>query len=258
MRRLSRSTLSVGFALAVATLASCATLEYRKVQDNFNAAVSADNVQSLDSLGALTSTDSEQRYAQIQAQLTDEYIQNLDARLQPNAYAIRAVSQWRCGMLKEARDSALAGQNRTNIASSPRDQMVLKMVPALVIDEQLVSKYKLAHESLTEADYTSTYPADFVTALKVLQGALDTAPAGTPESVKYYVHLQRFRVLVNWWIVISGIERSAPNGGDARERARADAQQRLGMTLEAAMRAERDAVPQGQPLRNAIDAIKTV
>jgi hypothetical protein len=90
----------------------------------------------------------------------------------------------------------------------------------------------------------------------VLANALSAVQPGTPESVLYYVHLQRWRVLQNWRIVISGIEPAAADGAEARNRARADAQQRLGQALVAEIDAEENAVPPDSPLRKAMNAMK--
>jgi len=166
------------------------------------------------------------------------------------------VSQWRCGKLADARASAEKGLGLSNVASSPRDQLVLMMMPALVIDAELVTKFKATGGQVTEAEYKATYPADFKTAADVLASAVSAAQPSTPESIVYYIHLQRWRVLQNWRIVISRIDPEAANGADARARARNDANQRLGQDLLAAIAAEEAAVPVDNPLRKAMDAMK--
>ena len=256
MRTSITSSVLLGCILSAVVLASCSTLKYRDIQNNFNAAVAADNVQAADSLGALTSSDAQQRYDEIQAQLSDAEIEKLDERLRPNAYAILAVSQWRSGKLKEARASARKGQDLKNVANSPRDQVVLMMIPALVIDAELVTKFKAAGGQVSEAEYNATYPADFNTAAGELANAVSAVQPGTPESVIYYVHLQRWRVLQNWRVVISRIEPDAANGAEARNRARTDAQQRLGQALVAEIASEENAVPVDNPLRKAMNAMK--
>jgi hypothetical protein len=85
-----------------------------------------------------------------------------------------------------------------NVANSPRDQIVLMMIPALVIDQQLVSKFKDDGGTVSEADYRDTYPKDFATALGMLKDAANKVQPGTPDSIIFYVHLQPWRVLRNW------------------------------------------------------------
>ncbi|HYC55615.1 MAG TPA: hypothetical protein VEL28_11850 [Candidatus Binatia bacterium] len=242
--------------LALTVVAACTPMQYRDVQDDFHAAVAGDNVQTFETVGALTTNDSERRYAEIEARLTDDEIARLDQRLRPNAHAIRAVSQWRSGKLVEARETALAGQALPNVAQSPRDHLVLLMIPALVIDEQLVARYRNAGETVTEADYTGSYAANFATAAEVLQKAGQSVQASTPESVIYYVHLQRWRVLQNWFVVISGIDRGGSESPAAVRRALTDARQRLGVELAAAMTAEEKTIPDGHPLRQTMTAIR--
>jgi hypothetical protein len=131
------------------------------------------------------------------------------------------------------------------------------MIPALVIDAELVTKFKAAGRQVSEAEYHAIYPADFGTAAGALANALSVMHPGTPESVIYYVHLQRWRVLQNWRVVISRIEPEAVNGAEARDRAHADAQRRLGQALVAEIAAEEHAVPVDTPLRKAMHAMKS-
>jgi hypothetical protein len=232
------------------------TLNYRHIQDDFNAAVATDNVQSVEALGALTGTAAVQRYTDIQAKLTDKDIDGLDDRLKPNAYAIRAVSQWRCGKLTEARNSAMKGLGLPNVADSPRDQIVLTMIPALVIDQELVSKFKAGGGTVSEARYNATYPSDFATAADMLKDAASKVQPGTPDALIFYVHLQRWRVLQNWSVVISMIDGGAAAGGEARERAREGAKSLLGgRDLLAEINGEQALVPADHPIRKAMEAV---
>lgn len=257
MRNAFRTIILGACVFAAASLASC-SLQYRDIQNSFNAAVAADNLQSIDSLGALTGSDSQQRYEEIVAKLSDDEIQKLDARLQPNAYAIRAVSQWRTGKLTEARQSAQQGLALQNVASSPRDQLVMTIIPALVIDAELVAKFKASGSKVSDATYKATYPADFETAAAILAGASTTAAPGLPESSLYYVHLQRWRILQNWKIVISRIDIEAQPAEQqvAVNAALADAKNRLGgVELGQAITDEKNSVPADNPLRKVMDAL---
>jgi hypothetical protein len=254
LRRWQRLTL---VACAAVALAGCPTLNYRSIQDDFNAAVTVDNVRSVDAIGALTGAGAIERYCEIQAQLTDAYVEALDDRLEPNAYAIRAVAQWRCGKLAEARDSAAKGLQRPNVAGSPRDEMVLTMIPALVIDQELVAKFKANGATVSAAEYGAAYPRDFATAAELLKSATSGVQPGTPVSIIAYVHLHRWRVLTNWSIVISKIDGGAASGSDARNAARSEAQRLLGnRPLDAEIASEEQLVKTGDPaLFKAMQAI---
>jgi hypothetical protein len=255
MRIILRSQTFLVVVWASVLLAGCTTLTYRSIQDEFNKAVEADNVRTVEALGALTSSDAEHRYEDIAAKLDDRYISGLDDRFKPNAHALRAVAQWRSGRPQAARETALAGLKLSNVASSPRDRMVLAMIPAVVIDEELVAKFKAAGRSVSEADYNATYVKDFATAAAMLKEAAAHVDPATPETIVFYVHLQRWRVLQNWRVVISGIDGGRLSGADARDRAHADAKVRLGQDLIVEIKSEEQLVPADSPIRKAMEAI---
>jgi len=256
MRNAIRPFVLWACVFTAVSLSSC-ILNYREIQNSFNAAVAADNVQSIDALGALTGSDSQQRYEEIVAKLSNDEIAKLDGRLQPNAYAIRAVSQWRTGKLTEARESAQKGLALPNVASSPRDKLVMTIIPALVIDAELVAKFKAGGSKVSDATYKEKYPADFETAAAILARASTAVAPGRPESSVYYVHLQRWRVLQNWKIIISRIDIDAPAPPvEAVRAALADAKNRLGgMDLAQAIKDEENSVPVDNPLRKVMDAL---
>jgi hypothetical protein len=248
------------FALfgAVVVLTGCATvstigstLDYREVQRDFNSAVQADNVRTAEGLGALTSTNAEQLYEQVRTRLTDEEISRLDERLRPNAYALRAVSEWRTDLLGEARASAQTGLRLPNVSASPRDEMVLRMIPALVIDAQLVMAFRKAGGRVSKQTYDSQYAADFATAAATMKRVTTSLTPATTVSIVNYVHLQRWRILENWRIVISKIE----DGPAARQTALADATRRLGGPLLDEIKAESAMIPPDDPLRKSIEAL---
>ena len=237
---------------AIAIASGCATLDYRDIQRDFNSAVMADNVRTAEALGALTSSGAEGLYEDIRAKLTDERIAALDERLRPNAYAIRAVSEWRSGRLAEARDTALTGLKLPNVASSPRDEMVLEMIPALVIDEELVSQFRRDRGDFSKKQYDERYARDFATAAVTMARVVNKVRPATSEAILYYVSLQRWRILQNWRIIIAAIK----DGADARQAALQDAASRLGGPLvEEILRIE-DLVPPGDPIRKVMEALR--
>jgi hypothetical protein len=227
------------------------TMDYREVQRDFNSAVQADNVRTAEGLGALTSTNADQLYDQVRTRLTDDQISKLDERLRPNAYALRAVSEWRTGKLGEARATAQTGLRLPNVSASPRDEMVLRMIPALVIDAQLVTAFRQAGGKLSKQTYDSQYAADFATAADAMKRVTATLSPATPDSIVNYAQLQRWRILQDWNIVISKIE----DGPPARQAARADAKQRLGADLLDEIKAQAALIPPDDPLRKSIEAL---
>ncbi len=250
--RTRRSSLALAALWAAAVLAGCTTLNYRDIQADFNAAVEADNVRTAEALGALTSSGSETLYDSIRVRLTDERIRALDERLRPNAYAIRAVAEWRSGKLAEARATAQAGLKLPNVASSPRDEMVLEIIPAVVIDEELVSRFKQVGRKVSKSEYDERYARDFTTAVETLRRVSANVRPSTPDAIRYYVYLQQWRILQNWRFVINHIE----GGADVQEAASQDAARRLGVTsLADEVQRTLDRVPPGEPIRKAMEAL---
>ena len=236
-----------------AALGGCATFSYRDVQRDFNEAVQADNVgnvRTLEALGALTG-GAEGLYESVRQRLTTEAIGKLDARLQPNAFALRAIAEWRVGKLAEARATAQEGLRLSNVTGSPRDEMVLRMIPALVIDEQLVGRFRAAGQQVSKQEYDERYAQDFATASDVLKDVMAAARPATPDSILRYVVVQRWRVLQNWRIVISKIQ----DGPPARQAALQDASSRLGGDLPQEIEQLRGMVPPDDPLRKLMEIL---
>src|SRR5258705_766055 len=120
--------------LALAAAAGCSTLRYRNVQSQFEDTVRADNQRF-----TMPFTDVASGYQAVANELTPDYIARLDPKLRPNAWTLRAVSQWRAGESSQAVASSvegLAGIDRLRPQSPQlehnRDSIILTMVTALV------------------------------------------------------------------------------------------------------------------------------
>lgn len=260
MRRTSdsmrRAAMAALVALAILACPGAGILEYRTLQSDFEQAVAADNAAGL---SALTS---EARYQEIAAQLTDEYIGGLDERLRPNAYMLRAVCQWRSDELGGARASAATGLSLPNVADYRRDQLILTMIPALVIDSQSMMAWREAGR-VASVELAGRLAEDYGTALGELGKAEALIDEHTPESAASYFHYQKWRVLQNWRQVIGSIRILKDDGTrdpaairEARVAARARAGEILGTDvgnpLKRAADAERDAITPGDPLLDLI------
>lgn len=251
-QKLRRFKAFLLLALAVALVSSCATMSYRDIQRDFNEAVRADNVriESVDALGAMAS-NSQMLYEQVILNLTDDFIHSLPTELKPNAYAIRSVAQWRTGKLPEARLSAEEGLKLNNVHESPRDAMVLRMIPALIIDQELNHKFQQSGRTISEQQYVDgEYQTGFLKALDKLDIAMELAEPGTPPSILHYLHFHRYRMLQNWRIVIAGIDDFA-----AIDRAHREAEKALGDSMTEAINSQVDKVPAGSPLRDLMERL---
>ena len=203
--------LSTCFIMFVSlALTGCfTTREYRKIQQEFNAAAEADNTRtfSLNNLGAVSVAQS--RYDQVSSKLTSDFINGLDPKLKANAYTIKAISEWRTGKTDAAYETANKGLEDSEVKKSPRDKLILEIILPLVLDKELMQKYQniepdeRGDRKLSFTDFKSQFEPDFITALEKLDNAIKTPVVGTPQSIIDYAHFQRWRILQNKHYVLS-------------------------------------------------------
>jgi hypothetical protein len=235
-------SVAIGLALAcfLLTLTSCHTLQYREVQRDFEEAVRLDNQGAGSPFTEL--------HSNVVAELTPDFIAKLDAKLRPNAWMLRAVSAWRSGNLAVATESAQRGQKESTLQKSSRDAVILELVPGLVVDSEIKTKWIAAGKAMNGTLYEE-FERDFKTAHREFKEAQNEIGPATPESVVSYVHFQKWRFLENWRHLVSWIIK-----GDEREAAQARGEVFLGKSFKDAANAERDAIPEGHPLRQLIRA----
>ena len=229
----------------MALVPACSTIEYRDIQGEFVDAVAADNAWSV---SPFAGNAAEGLYTSIRTQLTDEYIAKLDDRLKPNAWLLRAVSEWRLGEFSDARNSAKRGLASLNEAQKgSRDHVMLAMLDGLIIDSDLRAQYQ-ANEGITLEMYQEVFSPDFATALNALDDGYAQAGPATPEEVGWYYHYHRWRLIANWRSVVNSMD------DENRKLAKEDAESQVGGKLRTAMDAERDSIPDNHPLRQLIAA----
>lgn len=255
-----RFNLALWLTLVAVCVSGCvSTITYRDIQKDFNQAVQADSVKTVEAIGSITSS-SLAGYQEVLSRLDDKYLQSLDPKLTLNAYAMKAVAQWRTGKLAEAKQTANTALASKNVSGSPRDHMVLLMIPALVNDQDIWDRYKKLPQPkrLGWNDYKEVYEKDFAGAAAGLQDAASLAPQGLPEEMLYYVSYQRWRVLAHWQDTITSLyDADAEKAKELRNRARADAKALLqGVPLETALEDQKQAIPAGHWLRNYIEYLE--
>jgi hypothetical protein len=258
MRKVQGSHKILLLILVAAFVSSCAsTFTFRDIQKDFNNAVQAENVQSVEAIGSITSS-SQAGYEDVLARLDDKYIQSVDPKLRMNAYAMKAVAQWRTGKLKEAKDTANTGLPQKDV--SPRDKMVLLIIKPLVNDQDLGVRFRQLPEPrhVSLSDYQDPYAKDFADAAKALKDAADQATPDLPEDVVFYVYYQRWRVLQNWHIIIGSLWDGRDNFSDAsikiRNQAYADTKKALnGVELRNEIKNQKEKIPDGHWLRRYIE-----
>jgi len=238
--KIFQTVFRAAWIVALTFASACTTLDYRSVQGEFADAVTADNALSVSPLGG---NAADGLYRSIHDELTDAYIAGLDARLQPNAWLLRAVSAWRLGDFSDARTSAAKGLGKLSDAQKgSRDHVMLAMLDGLIIDSDLLAKFRALDKKVTLNVYQSTFSPDFDTALKALDNGFSQAGPATPPEVGWYYHYHRWRLLQNWRTVVNRI-----NDQD-KATAKADAEGKVGQDLRQAMDQEKGKIPANHPL----------
>lgn len=249
-------------AFALAALAGCTTIQYRDVQSQFEQAVRADNEQSSQPF-----TDTTKRYEGVAAELTPAYIAKLDDKLQPNAWTLRAVSEWRAGQFSNALQSADEGLNAiARVAQkdpkfdASRDSVILTMIPGLVEDARLRQRLQALGPQDVAAHYND-YKEKFRNALRALAAANGKMTEATPPAARYYWYYQSWRILKNWQIVLGKLpfDRQKQANLQADEIVAAtlgDTSLRGAATLPAAADKAEKAIPDGHAYRQLIELEK--
>ncbi len=207
----NRSFRGLSLALFVAFSAGCGTLDYRGVQAQFNEASRQDSWRTVSPATETTST-TQTTYADVLAKLTGSYIAKLDPRLQPNAWLLRALSEWRLDELSKAGTSAGKGLSAKPGAGS-RDDILLRLVPSLVADRECEIAWRTAGKKLEIAQYDHVEPWGFPgythayeTAFEEWGEAMRAEGPATPSTTKYYMYYQRWRMIRNWGEIINSVE----------------------------------------------------
>ncbi len=249
-----RSWLGLGW-LAVALLSGCGTVGYTQLQKDFIDQVQQDNRTSASPFVSETDANEivAEGYRQIAAKLTEDDIIKLDIRQQPNAWMMRAISLWRSGDYADARDASSKGL-RLKPDPGSRESVILQMIPGLIVDAQMLEIWSalpiesMAPEAFEEANLQQNYKTAFEASLNpAREEAFEEGL--TPNSVRTYLHYQRWRVLQNWDLAISKVSDS-----ETRKRLRRDADAFLGDSLVTLMDREKAGIPEGNPYRQLIEA----
>jgi len=245
----AQPTMRPHFLLCFACLllAACSeispALDFRRVQTEFDQAFHTDRLYT----GRISAAPS--GYQSVISSLSQAGIAKLEPKQRPTAWMMRAVSEWRTGQFSNANTSSASG-----LAAAPqphsREKILLTMVPALVLDSEIITAWKAAGMAYTAEQYAAVESAY----LKALQ-SLDAAQAGidktTPESVQYFYSYHKWRMLFNWETIVVSLTggKAVVDQASSSIRARFD-----GHDLLDVADAVRQTVPSGEPLRVIMDA----
>ena len=248
--------LKLAFVAGMAVLTGCSTLQYRDVQNRFEKAVQADNQRFADPF-----IEPAHQYREVAGELTPDFIATLDPRLQPNAWTLRAVSQWRGGEFTHALESVSRGQTALERLDAndgrwthSRDAVILTMVPGLVEDSRVKQRLEAGGREDVRANYPQ-YESRFRTALAAMADAKDLVSPVTQPEVRQYWSYQAWRILNNWQIVLGELPLLAPSTDDATSAADQIVKDTVGGAgqLEAAKLSDaitkaRESLPEASPL----------
>jgi hypothetical protein len=131
--------------LAALTLTGCRVLEHRHVQRDFEDAVRAESAQEPFNTG----------YEYVLETVTPEYIAKLDSRLRPNAWMMRGMAAWRLKEYTSALECYTKGEQEPALVRGSRDDIVLNLLPALVIDSEQMDGIRAVPGGVQAGDRTA-------------------------------------------------------------------------------------------------------
>lgn len=237
-------------ALVVVLAAGCRTLDYRTVQAAFDVAAQADN-NTWGSGFTETNPATDPGYQPVLDALTDARIGKLDARVQANAWLLRAVSEWRVGQFTNALGSAQNGLG-AGPRDHSRDKILLSLLPALVIDSEIKELWRQSGRVMDTNRY-SRVERDYATAFQVFDRTEAQFGPGTPPSTQVYCLFQRWRALHNWQTVILSLQGGESAQAQAFERAKSHFQ---GRDLDTVATETKAKIPAGHPLHQLIESLE--
>lgn len=190
---------SLWLALLLALVTGCSTIQYRGVQGDFERAVRAE-LEGAD----LPFVD---WYRSVALELTPAYIRQLAPPLQPNAWLLRSLAQWRIQEFEEARESARQGLDAVETLerkdakwAGSRDKILLTMAPGLVKDSELRLRFLKGGTNDLNQHFADVYQPELIAALNEFKSARDLFSDDTANSVVVYWNFQTWRILQNWTI----------------------------------------------------------
>ena len=245
----------VGLGLAVVIATGCGVVPYRAVQRDFEDAVARDNETTVAAAFVDAFVDPSTGYQDVFDTLTPEYIQGSkrkslkEPRLRPNAWMLRSISAWRLKNYGEATKAAEAGLELQPAAGS-RDTVIMQMIPALTRHSEIMDLWVDSGRSFSKEQYEGQRD-NMATAWKELSGVKTTE--ATPESTRYYLYYQQWRLIQNWRQVIEAVEGASDH--DQRAMQQWAVTTAFGdVSLRKAAEAVRDKIPEEHPLRKLIVA----
>jgi hypothetical protein len=193
--------------------------DYQNVRAKYEAAAEADNLGDGEIRGAASG------YTQVVSTITPAFISGLpDDKLKPTAWMMRGISEWRTGSFKPALRSVSDGLSAQPEAGN-RDHILLLMLPALVIDSELVRDWQTAGQSYSPEAYAQV-ESGYKSAMTTLASAEAAFSPKTSDDTKKLYYLHKKRLLLNWDKII----RTMAADAETKKQAKAAAGAHLGVS----------------------------
>lgn len=232
-------------------LSSCqhspGVFDFRALQAKFDAATTAERLAPGGSASAASA------YDEVIADLPPTKIKELNSKLRPTAWMMRSISEWRTAEGRGDKLTAATESAQNGLAANPpdhsREQALLTLVPALVIDSEAVAAWKAANKSYTADQYTNSAERSYKAVVRHLNAASDACGTGTDNGTRHYLAYQKWRTLRNWQLIIEYLDEQQVN--QALNTAKPILEGRIPYD---AADAARLTVPTGEPLRTLMDA----
>ena len=218
------------------------TLDFRRVQTEFDQAFHTDRLYT----GRISAAPS--GYQAVISSLSTKGISKLEPKLCPTAWMMRAVSEWRTGQFTEANASSASGLAADPLPHS-REKVLLTMIPALVMDSEIITAWKAAGLAYSSEQYASV-ESSYLRALSSLNAAQAVIDTSTPEPVRHFYAYHKWRILFNWETVLVSVSGDKAVMEQAISRIRPHLN---GHDLIDVADAVRQTVPLGDPLRVIMD-----
>jgi hypothetical protein len=235
----------------------CKTLQQRETNRRFASAnrVVLDANSSPEDL-----MHARKEFSQVARDLTESRIDALAPGKRADAFAMRAYSEWRTGLLDDARISCRRAQIDPQVVSGSHADVMSRLLPGLIIASRETSRWNTGRRKLSSA-YLKAYQENFLQALELVAQANERVASNTPEDTRAFVSFARWSIAADWrWVFLSVAKRD-----EDKTRRRLDAAERqmlaelgaegLGLGLKAAVSALIEQIPEQSSLRALAEAM---
>ena len=134
----------------------------------------------------------------------------LHLNLRINAYALKAVAQWRLKQYKDAIQTAFEGQHvcASESHSNPRDCGMLVIVGGLIVNSETLDRFEALKTQKQSGNFTREESAELAERLEFALDKLDELVSSSDEPIAIYANQQKLIILGNILDIWSAYSRS--------------------------------------------------